>query len=808
MKFNGSKNVHHYGTCSTGASTVDKGVTFATGMTETDFQVTDGVAITVRFTNANTANNPRLKVGSVAAPIYYRGININANFIKANSTYIFVYENGVFHLIGDLDTDTHHTTYLYATTSNGVSNSSTENGNTTLRLIENETARSTITIKGDEDIKVTSNANGTITIAGSNNKVTNTPEATTKAYVTGTTTNTANTGTQIFDPNIFIDTEAGKLVATTFKGSLDGTANKATQLATPIKIRIKDNDGNIGEEASFDGTTNIDLMIPAESSGSGFKEPTTLTITDNTETNSGESVSLVSGGQNLKLKLPSKIKADIVGNATSADKLKQSVNISISSGDNTGDSVAFNGEQNIVLPLPSILNVDIVGTANQATSATSAGKAFNDGAGNEITETYATKIDLSTYTPLPAYTIKTLIAESWVQDTTTSSEYKWKYNIIDSSMNVTDNDLIEIILHADTLEYALAAEVYPMLKAYAKNFVIRAKSHPTSNINISYSIYASTGTSGTIVESKSYMPKLSRTLISKAITKTNWVATTDTTIKNAGYNYQYALSVSGITDKDVVDIGVTSIQNPLTSVLFDYGFSPFTKTATNTVYLYAVDQPQTTISAGTLCYYVYKGDSKDDNDETGYVPKVYTRTTTIAAADWSANLTYTVSDASIKATDVVEINIDPSSKAIAEAAELQHAASSAAGSFTLTVKTRPTGAISITWRLYHGSSADASATTYSRNFMLKRQNRTNVSLPVSAWSADTTAGYGYKGTITNSVVTANDVVEAIIAVASKDIAAASGMCPVVETTDGSIIFRAYFKPTTAITLDYYIYNGN
>lgn len=57
-----------------------------------------------------------------------------------------------------------------------------------------------------------------------NTKVTNTKNNTAKAYITGTTSNATNTGTQVFDENVYLDTEAGTLVATKFKG----TATKAT----------------------------------------------------------------------------------------------------------------------------------------------------------------------------------------------------------------------------------------------------------------------------------------------------------------------------------------------------------------------------------------------------------------------------------------------------------------------------------------------------------------------------------------------------------------------------------------------------
>ena len=50
-------------------------------------------------------------------------------------------------------------------------------------------------------------------------KVTNTLATTTKAYVTGTTSTTTNTGTQVFDTGVYLDTTAGTLVAKTFKTS-------------------------------------------------------------------------------------------------------------------------------------------------------------------------------------------------------------------------------------------------------------------------------------------------------------------------------------------------------------------------------------------------------------------------------------------------------------------------------------------------------------------------------------------------------------------------------------------------------------
>ena len=63
-------------------------------------------------------------------------------------------------------------------------------------------------------------------------KVTNTLATTTKAYITGTTSSSTNTGTQVFDTGVYLDTTEGQLVATTFKGNLSGNADTATALTS------------------------------------------------------------------------------------------------------------------------------------------------------------------------------------------------------------------------------------------------------------------------------------------------------------------------------------------------------------------------------------------------------------------------------------------------------------------------------------------------------------------------------------------------------------------------------------------------
>ena len=97
-------------------------------------------------------------------------------------------------------------------------------------------------------------ADGTAAWGSDNNtdtKVTNTLNTTAKAYVTGTTSATTNTGTQVFDTGVYLDTTAGKLVATTFAGALSGNATSATSLQTARKFTI----GNT--ERTFNGSGDV-----------------------------------------------------------------------------------------------------------------------------------------------------------------------------------------------------------------------------------------------------------------------------------------------------------------------------------------------------------------------------------------------------------------------------------------------------------------------------------------------------------------------------------------------------------------------
>lgn len=139
-----------------------------------------------------------------------------------------------------------------------------------------------LTLVAGSNVTITPDAtNDKITISSTNTdtKVTNTLGTTTKAYITGTTSATTNTGTQVFDTGVYLDTVAGQLVATTFKGNVTGnvtgnvsgssgsctgnsaTASKAAQLTTARTIALSG--GCTGTATSFNGTANISIPVTA-----------------------------------------------------------------------------------------------------------------------------------------------------------------------------------------------------------------------------------------------------------------------------------------------------------------------------------------------------------------------------------------------------------------------------------------------------------------------------------------------------------------------------------------------------------------
>lgn len=249
------------------------------------------------------------KAGSATQPIF-----INEDGTIAATTYQLnatVPEGAVF-------TDTHYTAKMVAT-SNSINTeiTGTEVTNPYLNVIEDGAVRSSTRIVGEGATSVKTNANGEVvikstevtvpkalknpysmkvrvnasdffsydgsaqrtieftggtgitlvpdgdtgnitinsTVTTTDTKVTNTLNTTTKAYLTGTISASTNTGTQIFDSNVFLGTTAGQLNAISYVGNsaVLNTTGESEDSQYP-QIVLKRADGVTSEAVHIKGT--------------------------------------------------------------------------------------------------------------------------------------------------------------------------------------------------------------------------------------------------------------------------------------------------------------------------------------------------------------------------------------------------------------------------------------------------------------------------------------------------------------------------------------------------------------------------
>ena len=119
------------------------------------------------------------------------------------------------------------------------------------RIIE-FTGGTGITLVPDRD---TGNITINSTVTATDTKVTNTLNTTTKAYLTGTISASTNTGTQIFDSNVFLGTIAGQLNAISYVGNsaILNTTGESEDSQYP-QIVLKRADGVTSEAVHIKGT--------------------------------------------------------------------------------------------------------------------------------------------------------------------------------------------------------------------------------------------------------------------------------------------------------------------------------------------------------------------------------------------------------------------------------------------------------------------------------------------------------------------------------------------------------------------------
>ncbi len=94
-----------YATCITAAATAAKVATITP--TKSNFELTTGTTVSVKFSYTNTASSPTLEVnGTGAYAIYYKGAAITASYIVASMTLTFCFNGSEWEYTGYVNTDT------------------------------------------------------------------------------------------------------------------------------------------------------------------------------------------------------------------------------------------------------------------------------------------------------------------------------------------------------------------------------------------------------------------------------------------------------------------------------------------------------------------------------------------------------------------------------------------------------------------------------------------------------------------------------------------------------------------------------
>ena len=97
-RFTGASGQVDYLTCGTGASTATKVVTLA------NYILNVGSSIYIKFTEQNTANEPKLNINNTGAKaIYYKNTQVLSYGLKSNFIYHMIYDGTYWQIVNDLD---------------------------------------------------------------------------------------------------------------------------------------------------------------------------------------------------------------------------------------------------------------------------------------------------------------------------------------------------------------------------------------------------------------------------------------------------------------------------------------------------------------------------------------------------------------------------------------------------------------------------------------------------------------------------------------------------------------------------------
>lgn len=259
-----------------------------------------------------------------------------------------------------------------------------------------------------------------------NDKVTNTLATTSKAYVTGTTSASTNTGTQVFDTGVYLGTTAGEFNATIFKGSenlLTGMGRNGHWYQNILEFESTDTVDEIVIKTKIPFTSG-NSMIPIYIKGYAYGEgsPIDLTLAFYIYNNAFCNMGCTSTCPwNPTIYLSSYTENSTKYVAITLNKSIYFLRFSVSILDIWRNSSTYRdsyahgwtvesqlkGSNASIIPQTDIITVpykkianNISGNADTATTAISATKATQDGSGNNIANTYATKTALKSVSDL------------------------------------------------------------------------------------------------------------------------------------------------------------------------------------------------------------------------------------------------------------------------------------------------------------------------------------------------------------------------------------------------------------------------
>ena len=403
-----------------------------------------------------------------------------------------------------------------------------------------------------------------------------------------------------------------------------------------------------------------------------------ITISDSDSSHTGE-VTTFDGSQNIDIKLPSTITADLNGNALTATRLAsaRTLKISDSDGTNIGEGVTFNGTSLVTLKLPDTAKLNIAGSATSAT---------NDSAGNSIVSTYATKAEAITNLSVDGSTITFTKGDS---STDTIHIVDTTYTTGTTSTSGITKLYTELGTNTDGALTQNASKALLDAKQPLHASLTSISELTTSANQMIYTTAANTYGTTTLTEfARSILDDTTaeavRTTIG-AVSADDNVATATAleTVRSLQTNLSSntAASFDGSADANIGVTGTLSVANGGTGQTSIDDIQAGKDSAGNTITSYYMPKVKVTSASLTT-----SGWTIDPNEGTEYIYK------------------YVINDANVTATDVVNVNILRSSVAAADAAYLCEVCESGDGTITLHAKTQPNAIIAVEYSIYKGTN--------------------------------------------------------------------------------------------------------